>query len=263
MKKFLVALMAVLMVVMPIFAQGSKEEAVKVEDTEILVAAAASLRYAYEDELIPMFESQNPSVKIVGTYDSSGKLQKQIEAGLEADVFMSASPKQMNALIGEELIAADTKVDLLENRIVLIVPAGNEFGLREFSDINNVNAIALGDPRSVPVGQYSQEALTSLGLWDAIQDKLSLGTNVTEVLNQVAAGSADAGIVYMTDAMQKKGEIDVIAEAPAGSLSKKVIYPVAVTAGTSHKAEAQAFVDFLQSPEAMEVFVKYGFASNV
>ena len=231
------------------------------EETEILVAAAASLKNAYEDKLIPMFEEANPGVTVKGTYDSSGKLQTQIEEGLDADVFMSAAIKQMTALDEEGMIASDTITDLLENKIVLIVPTGNEKKLEKFEDIEKADSIALGDPASVPAGQYSEEALTNLGIWDKIQDKVSFGTNVTEVLNQVAAASADAGIVYATDAASMADQVTVVAEAPEGSLEKKVIYPVAVVKVTAHEDAAKAFVDFLQTPEAIAVFESYGFVA--
>ena len=231
----------------------------ELEPAEILVAAAASLKNAYEEELIPMFQEQNPGVTVVGTYDSSGKLQTQIEEGLEADVFMSAAPKQMKAL-DEGMIASDTITDLLENKIVLIVPAGSESGLAGFEDIEKAESIALGDPASVPVGQYSEEALTNLGIWDKIQDKVSFGTNVTEVLNQVAASSADAGIVYATDAYSMADQVKIVAEAPEGSLKNKVLYPVAVVKNTGHESQARAFVEFLKTDEAMAVFEKYGFS---
>ena len=231
------------------------------EETEILVAAAASLKNAYEDKLIPMFEEANPGVTVKGTYDSSGKLQTQIEEGLEADVFMSAAKKQMTALEEEGMIASDTITDLLENKIVLIVPTGNEKKLEKFEDIENADSIALGDPASVPAGQYAQEALTNLGIWDKIQDKVSFGTNVTEVLNQVAAASADAGIVYATDAASMADQVEVVAEAPEGSLAKKVIYPVAVVKGTAHEEVAKEFVAFLQTDKAITVFEEYGFSS--
>ena len=230
------------------------------EETEILVAAA-SLKNAYEDKLIPMFEEANPGVTVKGTYDSSGKLQTQIEEGLEADVFMSAAKKQMTALDEEGMIASDTITDLLENKIVLIVPTGNEKKLEKFEDIENADSIALGDPASVPAGQYAQEALTNLGIWDKIQDKVSFGTNVTEVLNQVAAASADAGIVYATDAASMADQVEVVAEAPEGSLAKKVIYPVAVVKGTAHEEVAKEFVAFLQTDKAITVFEDYGFSS--
>lgn len=232
------------------------------EETEILVAAAASLKNAYEEELIPMFEEQNPGVTVVGTYDSSGKLQTQIEGGLEADVFMSAAIKQMNSLNEEGLIDSQTIVNLLENKIVLIVPQSGGEGMESFADIEKAESIALGDPASVPAGQYAQEALTSLGIWDKIQDKISFGSNVTEVLNQVAAASADAGIVYATDAASMSDQVKVIAEAPEGSLKEAVIYPVAVVKNTAHKEEAEAFVDFLKTDEAMAVFEFYGFSAG-
>ena len=231
------------------------------EETEILVAAAASLKNAYEDKLIPMFEEANPGVTVKGTYDSSGKLQTQIEEGLDADVFMSAAKKQMIALDEEGMIASDTITDLLENKIVLIVPTGNEKKLEKFEDIEKADSIALGDPASVPAGQYSEKALTNLGIWDKIQDKVSFGTNVTEVLNQVAAASADAGIVYATDAASMADKVEVVAEAPEGSLSKKVIYPVAVVKGTAHEEVAKEFVAFLQTDKAITVFEDYGFSS--
>ncbi len=240
----------------------SKEEAkADLGEQSILVAAAASLKNAYEDKLIPMFEEQYPGVTVEGTYDSSGKLQTQIEEGLEADVFMSAATKQMKALDEEGMIASDTIVNLLENKIVLIVPAGSDSKIDSFEKIGDAASIALGDPESVPAGQYAKEALTNLNVWDNIQDKVSFGTNVTEVLNQVAAASADAGIVYATDAASKADQVTVVAEAPEGSLEKKVIYPVAVVKATTHEDAAKAFVDFLQTPEAIAVFESYGFVA--
>ena len=240
----------------------AKAEAAMGQETEILVAAAASLKNAYEEELIPMFQEQYPGVTVKGTYDSSGKLQTQIEEGLEADVFMSAAAKQMTALDEEGMIESDTITSLLENKIVLIVPTGSSAGIEKFEDIEKAETIALGDPASVPAGQYAEEALTSLGIWDKIQDKVSFGTNVTEVLNQVAASSADAGIVYATDAASMADKVEVVAEAPEGSLAKKVIYPVAVVKNTAHPEEAKNFVEFLKTDEAMKVFEEYGFTKG-
>ena len=179
-----------------------------------------------------------------------------------ADEFMSAATKQMKALQEKVMIAEDTVTELLENKIVLIVPSGSAGEWKAFEDIEKAESIALGDPASVPAGQYAQEALTSLGIWDGIQDKVSFGTNVTEVLNQVAASSADAGIVYATDAASMAEQVDVIAEAPEGSLSKKVIYPVAVVKDSAHLEEAEAFVEFLKTEEAMKVFESYGFSKG-
>lgn len=242
-------------------AESKAEAKADLGEQSILVAAATSLKNAYEDELIPMFEEQYPGVTVEGTYDSSGKLQTQIEEGLEADVFMSAATKQMKALDEEGMIASDTIVNLLENKIVLIVPTGSDSKMDSFEKIGDAASIALGDPESVPAGQYAKEALTNLNVWDSIQDKVSFGTNVTEVLNQVAAASADAGIVYATDAASKADQVTVVAEAPEGSLEKKVIYPVAVVKATAHEDAAKAFVDFLQTPEAIAVFESYGFVA--
>ena len=213
------------------------------------------------NELIPMFEEQNPGVTVKGTYDSSGKLQTQIEEGLEADVFMSAATQQMDALTEEGFIDGDSVKDLLENQIVLITSADNELGLAEFTDITKADTIAIGDPASVPAGQYAREVLTNLRIWDEVLAKSSLGTNVTEVLNWVAEGSAQAGIVYATDAATTD-KVRVIAQAPVGSLAEPAIYPAGLVASSAHQEEARAFLDFLQSDEAMAVFAEYGFTSH-
>lgn len=236
----------------------SKEEK---DAVTIMAAAAASLEYSFEDELIPMFEEKYPYITVEGTYDSSGKLQTQIEQGMQADVFMSAAKKQMNTLVDENLADRDSVVDLLENKIVLITGTKMQTDLKEFTDIKNAETIAIGDPASVPVGQYTQEALTSLGLWDEVSAKASLGTNVTEVLNWVAEGSAQAGVVYATDAATTE-KVKIIAEAPEGSLSEKVIYPAGIVSTSEHKEEAKLFTEFLQSDEAFSVFEEYGFTPN-
>lgn len=238
--------------------EEGQEESGEDEKTEILVAAAASLEYAYEDELIPMFEEQNPDITVSGTYDSSGKLQTQIEEGMEADVFMSAATKQMDALTEEGMIEEDSVTDLLENKIVLITSADSQLELSSFEDITKADTIAIGDPASVPVGQYSEEALTNLGLWDQVLAKASLGTNVTEVLNWVAEGSAQAGIVYATDAATTD-KVKVVAEAPEDSLAEPAIYPVGIVSASENKEAAEKFVEFLKSDEAIQIFEDYGF----
>ncbi len=238
----------------------SGETAVVSEETEILVAAAASLKNVFEEELIPMFQETTPGVTVTGTYDSSGKLMTQIQEGLSADVFVSAATKQMNILEEGGFLADGTVTDLLVNRIVLIVPADSTLELTGFADITEAPAIALGDPASVPAGQYAEEALKSLGVWDEIQDRVSFGTNVTEVLNQVASSSADAGIVYATDACSMADRVWIVAEAPEGSLKEKVIYRAALIKQENQKNVAQSFLDFLKCPVAMAVFEQYGFS---
>ena len=237
----------------------------KAENITLTVAAAASLKNAFENDLIPAFNKKFPNITISGVYDSSGKLQTQIEEGLEADIFFSAAMKQMNALNDEGKIESSTIIKLLENKIVLITGADASNtaagSFKEFTDILNAETIAIGDPESVPAGQYAKEAFTSLGIWNAVIAKASLGTNVTEVLTWVAEGSAQAGVVYATDAASQP-KVKVIAEAPEGSLEKPVIYPVARVAGSSHASEADEFLKFLAGEEAAQIFEKYGFSVN-
>ncbi|MFV0399133.1 MAG: molybdate ABC transporter substrate-binding protein [Oscillospiraceae bacterium] len=233
------------------------------EPVTMLVAAAASLKTSYDEELIPMFQEKYPWITVEGTYDSSGKLQTQIEEGLEASVFMSAATKQMTALTDSGFIDGASVINLLENEIVLIVPIDSDSAITSFEEIVNAETIAVGDPASVPAGQYAEEALTSLGVWDAIQDRVSLGTNVTEVLNAVAEGSADVGIVYATDAAQMTDKVKIVATAPEGSLETKVIYPVGILTEAPQSEAAALFVEFLQTKEAMDVFIAAGFKSNI
>ena len=203
--------------------EQTKETKQEEKPAELLVAAAASLEYSYEEELLPMFEKENPNITVKGTYDSSGKLQTQIEEGIEADVFMSAATKQMNALTEQGLVEKDSVVDLLQNQIVLITAADSTLDLQNFEDITKAN--------------------------------------VTEVLKWVEEGSADAGIVYATDAATTD-KVKVVAEAPKDSLAEPAIYPVGVVSASKHKDAAEKFVEFLQSEEALKVFESYGFQKN-
>lgn len=244
-------------------APAEAETEAPVEQQEILVAAAASLQYVMEDEIKPAFEEANPDVAVTFTFDSSGKLQTQIEEGADADVFFSAAKKQMNALNEQGLVDADSIVELLENKITLIVPRGSELGITGFEDITRAERIAIGDPESVPVGQYARESFENLGMWGEVEAKASFGTNVTEVLSWVAAGSADAGIVYLTDATTSDqfDQVEVIGYAPDGSVSR-VIYPVGIVSASTKKDAAQRFVDYLSTEEALEAFALYGFSAN-
>jgi molybdate transport system substrate-binding protein len=227
--------------------------------TEVNLAAAASLKNVYDEKLIPMFEEKYPGAKVTPTYASSGDLQTQIENGLETDVFMAAANKQMDALAEKGLVDNDTNLQFLENKVVLIVPADSNSGIDSFDDLKDVEGtIAIGDPESVPAGQYAKEVLTNLGIWNDTESKLSLGTDVTAVLNQVAQGSADCGIVYATDA-KSTDDVKVICEAPEDALDTPVIYPVAQIKDAKDADAAKAFLDFLQTKEAKDVFVEYGF----
>ncbi|MDO5849189.1 MAG: molybdate ABC transporter substrate-binding protein [Methanobrevibacter sp.] len=229
------------------------------EGQTVDLAAAASLKNVFDEKLIPMFEKQYPGVKVKPVYASSGDLQTQIENGLETDVFMSASNKQMNALAEQGIIDNDTVKKSIQNKLVLIVPADSNTNITSFEGLKDVDGtIAIGDPDSVPAGQYAKEALTSLGVWDAVQSKLSLGNSVTAVLNQVADGSAEYGLVYTSDA-DSNDKVKIICDAPEGSLKKPIVYPIGIIKDAKDADAAEKFVEFLQSQEAQDIFKDYGF----
>lgn len=249
-----------LMIICLVFSLVGCGKNTPTDESTITIAAAASLKNCVDDVLIPMFTEKYPDIQVKATYDSSGKLQTQIEQGADIDIFMSAATKQINNLDEKGFIIHDSIVQLLENKVVLIVPENNTKGINKFEDILKADKIAVGDPASVPAGQYAKEALTNLNLWDQVLEKASLGTNVTEVLNWVAEGSADAGIVYSTDAASTK-KVKVVAEAPEGSVSK-VIYPVGIVKTSKDEASAKKFLDFLQTEEVKKVFESFGFVAK-
>ena len=223
------------------------------EQVKLTIAAAASLENAFEDELIPMFEKEYPNVTIEGVYDSSGKLQLQIEKGLDADVFFSAATTQMNTLKDEDSIS-----NVLENKLVLIKGKDSTTTVTGFDNIKDASIIAIGDPEVVPAGSYAKEALTNLGVWDSIQDRLSLAGNVTEVLSQVETQNAEIGLVYATDAASSD-KVEVVAECDNSLLATPVLYPVGRVSSTKYKDEANSLIEFLKSDKALKVFKKYGF----
>lgn len=235
------------------------------QETTITIAAAASLQKTFDDTLIPMFEEQNPGIKVEGTYASSGDLQTQIEGGLEADLFMSAALSNMDTLVEEGLVDEATVVDLLKNDVVLIKGAGTETEVTSFEDITKADTIVIGDPESVPAGKYAKEILTNVGNYDEVEAKASLGKDVTEVCSQVAEGSAEVGIVYATDAQGVNAEeekVEVIAQAEDSMMETPVIYPLGILTDTANESAAGTFAEFLQTEEALAVFEENGFTIN-
>jgi molybdate transport system substrate-binding protein len=198
-------------------------------------------------------------VPLTFTYGASGALQTQIEEGAPVDIFMSAAQKQMNALEDESLLLDGSRTDLLENKVVLIVPEGSTLGITSFEDLakDEVKNVAIGDPASVPAGQYAEEVLTSLNIKDKVEAKANLGTDVRQVLTWVENGEVDAGIVYATDATTT-GKVTVVCEAPADSVSR-IIYPVAILKASANAEAAQAFIAYLKTDAAVALFEKYGF----
>ncbi|NLT94448.1 MAG: molybdate ABC transporter substrate-binding protein [Clostridia bacterium] len=251
---------AILLIICLVFTLTGCSKNTDPEKSTITLAAAASLKNCVDEVLLPMFNEKYPDIQVKTTYDSSGKLQTQIEQGAGIDVFMSAAMKQIDELDEKGLMIHDSIVELLENKIVLIVPVNNTKEITKFEDILKADKIAVGDPASVPAGQYAKEALTNLNIWEQVAEKASLGTNVTEVLNWVAEGSADAGIVYSTDAASTE-KVKVVAKAPDGSVSK-VIYPVGIVKATKNEDAAKKFIEFLQTAEAKKVFETFGFETK-
>ena len=260
MKKISTILLIIFCLVLSIAGCGNHTTTTATKESAITIAAAASLKNCLDEKLLPMFKEKYPNIMIQATYDSSGKLQTQIEEGAPIDVFLSAAMKQMTALGEKDLVIKDSIVQLLENKIVLIVPANSPTEINSFEDIVEADKIAIGDPASVPAGQYAKEVLVNLNIWEKVLEKASLGTNVTEVLNWIAEGSADVGIVYSTDAASNQ-KVKTVAEAPEGTVSE-VIYPVGIIKATKNEEEARLFIEFLKSDESKKVFESYGFTAN-
>ncbi|WP_196593987.1 molybdate ABC transporter substrate-binding protein [Pectinatus sottacetonis] len=239
--------------------QISEKKAVQPAKEKIVVSAAASLKDVM-GALKKEYVKNNPNVDLTFNLASSGSLQRQIEQGAPADIFISAAQKQMNALEQKKLLADGTRKNLLVNTIVLITPKDNKAGIKKFSDLTTakVHKIAMGDPKSVPAGQYAQQIFVSLKYLDAVKPKLVYGSDVRAVLTWVENGEADCGLVYKTDAAISD-EVKIIAQAPAGT-HKPIIYPVAILKSTKNMEAAKKFVDFLQTPEAAKIFEKYGFS---
>lgn len=228
------------------------------EPVELSIAAAASLTDAMKN-LAALYESNNPDVKLTFNFGSSGALEQAIENGGKADLFFSAAQKQMNMLDEAGELAEGTRRDLLKNEVVLIVPKNSALDVKTFEDLarEDVRRVALGEPKGVPVGQYSEEILTTLHLLDAVKAKAVYGSDVRQVLAWVESGEADCGIVYATDAAVSD-KVTVVAVAPEGS-HKPVVYPAAVIKSSKQLDAAKKFLGFTASAEAKKIFEGYGF----
>jgi molybdate transport system substrate-binding protein len=225
----------------------------------VTVSAAASLKDAL-DQISQLYRSEKPGVSVRFNLGGSGTLQRQIEQGAPVDVFISASPDEMDGLEAKGLLLPGTRRNLVANSVVLIVPAGSAIG--GFQDLaeSRVKLIAIGEPQTVPAGKYAREVLTNMGLYDRLKPKFVLAKDVRQVLTYVATGNADAGIVYATDARISQ-KVKVAATAPPGSHSP-VIYPVAVVKASGNPAAAKDFEAFLEGARAQGIFQKFGFLST-
>ncbi len=248
-------------VISNIDTSNTPESSKGAKPVELTISAAASLKDAME-EIKAAYEKENSEVTITYNFGSSGSLQKQIEQGAAVDVFLSAATKQMDALKDKGLIIENTRKDFLENKIVLVVPVGS-LGVTDFKDLltDKVKKIGLGEPKSVPVGQYGEEVLKKLDIMGSVNSKIVYAKDVKEVLSWVETGNADAGIVYETDT-KVSDKVRLVARAPEGS-HKPVYYPAAVIKESKNVDAAKDFVNFLYSSEAKPIFEKYGFVFMV
>ena len=252
---------------------GSAAAAPEPKETELVVFAAASMIETLE-EIKETYEAEHEGVTLTFNFDSSGTLKTQIEEGADCDVFISAGQEQMDQLDieadpevntdGLDFVKSDSRIDLLENKVTLVVPEDNEKGIESFDALKD--ALESGDimmamgNSDVPVGQYTQKILAYYGLDEeelANAGEITYGSNVKEVTTQVAEGSVDCGVIYCTDAFS--AGLTVVDEATA-EMCGQVIYPAAVMKNSIAPDAAQEFLDYLTTDEAMEVFEGVGFA---
>lgn len=244
------------------------------EKTELVVFAAASMTETL-NQIKTDYEAQHKDITLTYNFDSSGTLKTQIQEGATCDVFISAAQKQMDQLDASkdntanpeqlDFINSDSRMDLLENKVVLVVPENNPKNINSFDDLKSKLEsgdvlLAMGNS-DVPVGQYTQKILQYWGLDEkALADtgKITYGSNVKEVTTQVSEGSADCGVVYYTDAYS--AGLKIVGEATE-EMCGKTIYPAAVMKNSEHPEQAQEFLAYLSSDAAAKVFEKVGFAA--
>ena len=273
MKKILALLLALCMLFALTAASASAEDKAEAEPVELIVFAAASMTETLT-EIKDMYEEANPGVTLIYNFDSSGTLKTQIQEGADCDVFISAGQKQMNQLDitadekvntdGLDFVLEGSRLDLLENKVTLVVPEGNPKGIESFDQLAELLKtgdvfMAMGNS-DVPVGQYTQKILAFYELDEealAAAGTLTYGTNVKEVTTQVKEASVDCGVVYCTDAFS--AELEVVDSATA-EMCGQVIYPAAVLNVSQNPEAAQAFLDYLSTEEAMAVFEAVGFS---
>lgn len=274
--KKLLSLVLAMAMVFALAACSSNDEQKDADDNKaregVVVFAAASMTETL-NQIKETYEKDH-NVTLTFNFDSSGTLKTQIQEGADCDLFISAGQKQMNQLDitadkevnteGLDFVASDSRVNLLENKVVLVVPEGNPKGIESFDDLAAKLAdgsvlMAMGNS-DVPVGQYTQKILSYYKLDEtalANAGTITYGTNVKEVTTQVSEGSVDCGIVYCTDAFS--AGLTVV-DSATKDMCGQVIYPAAVMKNAKHADAAKAFLEYLQSEAAMKVFENVGFS---
>ncbi|MEJ0100971.1 MAG: molybdate ABC transporter substrate-binding protein [Pseudomonadota bacterium] len=228
-------------------------------DRIVTVFAASSLTDVLEE--VGKAYTDDTHVAVRFSYAASSALARQIESGAPAEAFISADQDWMNYLAERKLIQPESRGDVVTNALVLVAPADSKIAVKIAPKFNLLKAlgdkgrIATGDPASVPVGKYAKAALTNLGVWDSVADRIVPAENVRSALNFVALGETPLGIVYATDA-KGNAKVRVVDTFPASS-HDPITYPAAVT--TRGGADAGDFVQFLKTGKARAIFIKYGF----
>jgi molybdate transport system substrate-binding protein len=226
---------------------------------EMVLSVAVSLKDAVE-ELGREFTAGRPGVTLRYNFGASGDLQKQIEAGAPVDVFLSAAQRQMDDLDKQKLIVAETRRNFARNILTVVKPADSRVDLTRAADLleSRVGRVVIGNPKTVPAGQYAEESLKALGLWDRLQGKLVLAENVRQALDYVARGEVEAGFVYTTDAAARAQGVKEAFRLPEDSY-RPVVYPGAVVVGSRQPALGRAFLDLLVSERGRAVLARFGF----
>jgi molybdate transport system substrate-binding protein len=248
--------LGVALVVMPLSALLT---AGGVVGQELTLSVAVSLKDATE-ELGRAFMVANPAVRLRYNFGASGELQKQIEAGAPVDVFLSAATRQMDELEKQGLVVAAGRRAFARNALTVVMPADSRVDIAKPADLLDprVTRIVVGNPRTVPAGQYAEECLRALGLWERLRPKVVFAENVRQALDYVARGEVDAGFVYATDAAARARGVKEAFRPPDDSY-RPVIYPGAVVAASRHGKLAQAFLDLLSGVEGRVVLARFGF----
>ena len=222
---------------------------------EITVSAAASLTNAFS-EIKTAFEQKNPDIKVFLNFAASNPLVKQMQEGAPVDVFASADQETMDKASASQCIDPKSRKDFVRNTLVLITPKDANT-VNNTNDLEKVTKIAIGNPDSVPAGRYAQEVLKNQKLWEKLSPKFIYGNNVRQVLDYVSRGEVEAGIVYGTDAQQKRDKVSIVETL---TQHKPVLYPIALATTGRNATDGQKFINFVLSPEGMTILNKYGFA---
>lgn len=222
------------------------------EKQNITISAAASLKEPLE-EIKGIYEKEN-DVNITLNLGASGTLQKQIEQGADCDIYISASPKQINVLEKKNLIKKDSKIDLLQNKLVII---SNKESNKNLDQNDSDLKFSIGTPKVVPAGDYAKESLENMGMYDNLKDKIIYAKDVKQVLSYVETNNVDFGMVYKSDALSS--DKCKIYEVVDDNMHKPIIYPAAIVASTKNESQSDKFIKYLNSPKSKEIFKKYGF----